>query len=71
MTIGNEAVALFVRFWLTATPPLPDTLQAAAQAKGKERYEAFVEALGRRLAKGQMLAEEVVTDAESLSSARS
>jgi predicted transcriptional regulator len=62
VTIGNEAVALFVRFWLTATSPLPDALQAAAQAKGKERYEAFVEALGRRLAKGQMLAEEVVTD---------
>jgi hypothetical protein len=62
VTIGNEAVALFVRFWLTATPPLPDTLQAAAQAKGKERYEAFIEALGRRLAKGQMMAEEVVTD---------
>src|SRR6267154_2532798 len=59
VTIANEAVALFVRFWLTSTPPLPDTAQAAAQAKGRERYEGFVEALGRRLAKGQMLADEV------------
>src|SRR3979409_1977893 len=59
VTISNEALALFVRFWLTATPPLPDTAQPAAQAKGPERYEGFVEALGRRLAKGQSLAQEI------------
>lgn len=62
VTISNEALALFVRFWLTATPPLPDTAQAAAQAKGRERYEGFVEALGRRLAKGQSLAQEISED---------
>jgi predicted transcriptional regulator len=28
VTISNEALALFVRFWLTATPPLPDTARA-------------------------------------------
>ena len=60
--IGNEAVALFVRFWLTSVPPLPDSAQAAAQAKGRERYEGFVEALGRRLAKGKSLADEVVRE---------
>lgn len=59
VTIGNEAVALFVKFWLTTTPPLPDTMRDAAQAKGRERYEGFVEALGRRLAKGGTLAREV------------
>jgi predicted transcriptional regulator len=62
ITISNEALALFVRFWLTVTPPLPDTAQAAAQAKGRERYEGYVEALGRRLAKGQSLAQEVSRD---------
>lgn len=61
-TIGNEAVALFVRFWLTSVPPLPDSTQAAAQAKGRERYEGFVEALGRRLARGKSLADEVTSD---------
>jgi predicted transcriptional regulator len=61
-TISNEALALFVRFWLTVTPPLPDTAQPAAQAKGRERYEGFVEALGRRLAKGQSLAQEISQD---------
>lgn len=38
VTIANEALALFVRFWLTVTSPLPDTAQTAAQAKGRERY---------------------------------
>src|SRR3954462_15646635 len=62
ITISNEALALFVRFWLTVTPPLPDTAQPAAQAKGRERYQGFIEALGRRLAKGQGLAQEVSQD---------
>ena len=62
VTISNEALALFVRFWLTATPPLPDTAQPAAQAKGRERYAGFVEALGRRLAKGASLAQEISRD---------
>ena len=64
VTISNEALALFVRFWLTATPPLPDTAQPAAQTKGRERYEGFVEALGRRLARGQTLAQEISLDIE-------
>ena len=50
--VGNEALALFVRFWLTANPPLPDTAAPAVQAKGKERYNAFLEALARRLDEG-------------------
>ncbi|GAN75816.1 CopG domain-containing protein [Acidisphaera rubrifaciens] len=60
--ISNEALAVFVRFWLTSTPPLPDSSVAAAQAKGRERYEGFVEALGRRLARGRKLADEIVCD---------
>ncbi len=51
VTISNEALAVFVRFWLTSTPALPDTALAAAQTKGRERYDGFVEALGRRLAR--------------------
>ena len=60
--ISNEALALFVRFWLTTTPPLPDSAQAAAQAKGRERYEGFVDALARRLARGRTLADEISKD---------
>jgi len=63
--ISNEALAVFVRFWLTSTPPLPDTALAAAQTKGSERYGGFVEALGRRLARGRKLADEVSLDMAS------
>lgn len=59
VTIGTETLALFIRFWLTITPPLPVDAQASAQVKGRERYEGFVEALGRRLAKGQTLLQEI------------
>ena len=62
VTVSNEAIAVFVRFWLTSTPPLPDTALSAAQTKGRERYEGFVEALGRRLARGRKLADEVSLD---------
>lgn len=60
--ISIEMLALFVRFWLTATPPAPDTSQAAAQAKGRERFENFVEALGRRMASGRSVVREVLDD---------
>jgi predicted transcriptional regulator len=61
-TISNEALAVFVHFWLTTTPPLPDTSLSAAHVKGRERYAGFVEALGRRLARGHKLADEVPYD---------
>jgi hypothetical protein len=51
--IAAETVALFIRFWLRVTPPLPESAQAAAQAKGRQRFDSFLETLGRRLAKGQ------------------
>jgi hypothetical protein len=60
--ITSEALALFIRFWLTTTPPLPEDAQGAAQAKGKERYTGFVETLARRLAKGARLARELSRD---------
>jgi hypothetical protein len=62
LTISVEALALFIRFWLTVTPSLPESAQSAAQAKGRERYESFLETLGRRLAKGQSLLREVSMD---------
>ncbi|WP_332769586.1 CopG family transcriptional regulator [Phenylobacterium sp.] len=57
--ISIEMLALFVRFWLTTTPQIPDAQQAAARAKGQERYDGFVSALGRRLAKGASFMREI------------
>ena len=64
VTISNEALAVFVRFWLVSTPPLPDAALPVAQAKGRERYQGFVEALGRRLARGRTLATEIASDVD-------
>src|SRR5579871_401782 len=60
--IAVETLAVFVRFWLTTSPPLPEPAQAAARAKAGERYDAFVAALGRRLAKGPKLGQEISED---------
>lgn len=60
--ISNQALAVFVRFWLTSAHPIPDTTSVAPQAKGRERYEGFVETLRRRLARGRKLADEVSLD---------
>jgi hypothetical protein len=62
LTIGVESLALFIRFWLTVTPALPESAQAAAQAKGRERFESFLDMLGRRLAKGNSFLREVSID---------
>lgn len=61
-TITLEAIGLFVRAWLTATPPLADSAQASAQAKGRERYDSFIETLGRRVQQGRSLSKEVLDD---------
>lgn len=63
--ISAETLALFIRFWLTITPPLPEEAQSSAQIKGRERFEGFVETLGRRLQKGQSFLREIPDDVEA------
>jgi hypothetical protein len=60
--ISVETLAIFVRFWLTTTPALPEPAAQAARAKAGERYEAFIAALGRRLASGPKLRQEISED---------
>ncbi|ETI62658.1 ribbon-helix-helix protein, CopG family [Sphingobium yanoikuyae] len=65
--IGVEMIALFVRFWLSNTPPPPQTERAAMRRQGGDRYDAFIEALGRRLAKGPKVRQEIGEDMEAAS----
>jgi hypothetical protein len=60
--VSLETLALFIRHWLVAVPAPSEAHYAAAQAKGRERYERFLEALGRRLSKGPTLLREVSID---------
>ncbi|WP_374330601.1 CopG family transcriptional regulator [Aestuariivirga sp.] len=63
--IAVETLAVFIRFWLATTPTLPEPAAQAARAKAGERYDAFVTALGRRLAKGPNLRQEIPEDVSS------
>ncbi|MNY04934.1 hypothetical protein D3C86_1376370 [compost metagenome] len=50
---------------MAATPSLPDAAQAAARARGRDRYERFVENLGRRLASGRSFTRELAFELEA------
>lgn len=58
-TILIETLALYVRYFLTVSTPLPEAHQEAARAQGKARFEQFVEQLGRHLLRGRSLVREV------------
>ncbi|UZD69354.1 CopG family transcriptional regulator [Brucella sp. JSBI001] len=64
LAVLGETVSLFIRFWLTVTPPLPENAQAAARAKGAERFEGFMQSLGRRLATGDKFLKELSRDVD-------
>ena len=55
--IALEALDLFIQAWLIATPPLTGGKDAAAQAKGRERYGSFIERLSQRVSQGKTLGE--------------
>jgi len=44
--IQIETLALFIRYFLTVSTPVPEAHQDAARAQGKARFEQFVEQLG-------------------------
>ncbi|MPZ40592.1 MAG: CopG family transcriptional regulator [Rhizobiales bacterium] len=58
--IMAETLALFVRYYLTITPPLPIADQDTARALGRERFEMFVAQVGKRIASGGRLVAEVL-----------
>ena len=66
LAVLGETLSLFVLIWLSATPPLPENAQAAARAKGAERFEGFMQNLGRRLASGDRFLKELSRDVESI-----
>lgn len=60
VAIATETLALFVRYFLTITPPLPQSEQEPARLLGKERFQVFVAQIGRRLAGDHRLVSEVL-----------
>lgn len=62
LAVLGETVAQFIHFWMTLTPPLTGAAQSAARAKGAERFEGFMQNLGRRLATGDRFLKELSRD---------
>lgn len=57
-----ETLALYVRYYLTVSTPVPEAHQEAAKAQGKARFEQFTEQLGRHLLRGRSLVRDVVEE---------
>ena len=55
-----ESLGLFLRYYLTVTPPLPKSEQDPARAMGHQRFEFFIAQLAKRLAGSQTLVSEVM-----------
>jgi hypothetical protein len=54
-----ESLGLFIRHYLITSPTLPPSEQQAAQAIGHQRFQRFIEQLGRRLASTTRFANEI------------
>ena len=62
LAVLGETVAQFIHYWMTITPPLPDAARQSARAKAAERFEGFMQNLGRRLATGDRFLKELSRD---------
>lgn len=59
-----ETVALYVRYFLTVSIPVPEGHQDAARAQGRARFAQFIEQLARHLQRGRSLVREVHEEIE-------
>lgn len=64
-SIVVEMTAMFVRLWLSNAPPPPESERALLRKQGGDRYDAFMASLGRRLAKGPKVRQEIAEDDEA------
>jgi hypothetical protein len=62
--IALETLALFIRYQLTISAPLPASQLSSLQALGNERFQSFIDQVSRKLAKGVTFSSEVVERAE-------
>jgi hypothetical protein len=58
--VATETLGLLVRYFLTVTPPLPESDQESARLLGRKRFEVFLAEVGRRVAEDRRLASEVL-----------
>jgi predicted DNA-binding protein (UPF0278 family) len=61
--LSLEMLAVFVRYWLVATPPVPEARRAEAHARGRQRFGEYLAAIGRRLSEGGRFSDELARQA--------
>jgi predicted transcriptional regulator len=49
LAVGNELTAIFVRYFLMITPPLPASEHDAAQITGQLRFDQVIETIAARI----------------------
>lgn len=64
-----ETTALYVRYFLTVSIPVPEGQQEAARAQGRARFTQFIEQLARHIQRGRSLVREVHEDIGSAEAA--
>ena len=60
-----ESLALYIRFHFSVLPPLSEADQAAGRALANDRFQAFIDQVGRRVAGGKSVVDDVFARAES------
>jgi hypothetical protein len=65
-----ETTALYVRYFLTVSLPVPEGQQEAARAQGRARYAQFIEQLARQIQRGRSLVREVHEDIDPADAAQ-
>ena len=54
-----ETLATYIRFHFSVLPPVPESEQAPARALAQERFQAFIEQVGRRMSGGRSVADDL------------
>jgi hypothetical protein len=60
--IIGETLALFIRYFMMTTPPVPAERQQAARTAGDLRFESFIEQLGIDLQSGRRILQRISED---------
>ena len=65
LEIASETLALFIQYFMIVTPAVSDRDRAAAQAKGRERFDGFLRQVAKRIASGQMSTRDILMAAHT------
>lgn len=60
LLVMTETLALFVRYSLMISPPIPESERQAAETLGRKRYEVFIREIAKRIATDKGIVADVI-----------